>query len=230
MRVRAAAFADEWRDAAYEKGETQSFYNEFFEVFGKRRREVARYEEHVAKLNDRSGFIDLFWPGVLIVEQKSAGRDLEKAYGQAGEYSDALPEHDRPRYILVSDFQTFELYDLDERERTAFTLADLPANIEKFGFILGVQRRTFRDQDPANIKAAELAGKPARRPGASGVQGARPGALSGARRLLPFCGRYGHLRAARYFLRLHRRAHERGRLGHRLPAGRTVPGAGYAGG
>ena len=159
VRARAAAFAEDWKNAAYEKGETQSFYNAFFEVFGVRRRNVARYEAHVAKLDNRSGFIDLFWPGVLIVEQKSAGRDLKAAYEQAGEYFDALPERERPRYILVSDFQTFELRDLDEREVAAFPLADLPAHVEAFGFILGVQRRTFRDQDPANIKAAELVGR-----------------------------------------------------------------------
>ena len=159
VRVRAASFAEEWRDAAYEKGETQSFYNDFFEVFDVRRRSVARYEEHVAKLGNGRGFIDLYWPGVLIVEQKSAGRDLDKAYGQAGEYFDALPERDRPRYILVSDFQTFELHDLDEREVVAFSLADLPAHVEAFGFILGVQRRRFRDQDPVNIEAAELVGR-----------------------------------------------------------------------
>ena len=159
VRVRAASFAQEWRDAAYEKGETQSFYNDFFEVFDVRRRTVARYEEHVAKLDDRRGFIDLFWPGVLIVEQKSAGRDLDRAYGQAGEYFDALAQAERPRYILVSDFQTFELHDLDERETVAFPLADLPSHVEAFGFILGVQRRTFRDQDPVNIKAAELVGR-----------------------------------------------------------------------
>ena len=159
VRARAAAFAEDWKDAAYEKGETQSFYNAFFDVFGVRRRNVARYEAHVAKLDTRSGFIDLFWQGVLIVEQKSAGRDLKAAYEQAGEYFDALPERERPRYILVSDFQTFELHDLDEREVAAFALADLPAHVEVFGFILGVQRRTFRDQDPANIKAAELVGR-----------------------------------------------------------------------
>ena len=113
VRARAAAFAEDWKNAAYEKGETQSFYNAFFEVFGVRRRNVARYEAHVAKLDNRSGFIDLFWPGVLIVEQKSAGRDLKAAYEQAGEYFDALPERERPRYILVSDFQTFELRDLE---------------------------------------------------------------------------------------------------------------------
>ena len=159
VRTRAAAFAGEWRDAAYEKGETQSFYNDFFRIFGVRRRSVARYEEHVRKLNDDAGFIDLFWPGVLIVEQKSAGRDLESAYAQAGAYFDALPEHEKPRYILVSDFQHFALSDLDEQETVSFDLADLHDHVEAFGFIMGVQRKTFRDQDPVNIAAAELVGK-----------------------------------------------------------------------
>ncbi len=159
IRVRAANFANAWRDATYEKGETQSFYNDFFGVFGVRRRSVARYEDHVRKLNDRSGYIDLFWPGMLLGEQKSAGRDLKKAYEQAGEYVDALPERERPRYILVSDFQTFELRDLSERRKVAFALPDLPDHVDAFGFILGRERRTFRDQDPANIEAAELVGR-----------------------------------------------------------------------
>ncbi|MDE0280753.1 MAG: class I SAM-dependent DNA methyltransferase [Gammaproteobacteria bacterium] len=159
IRARAAAFAEEWSDASYEKGETQSFYNAFFGIFGVQRRSVARYEAHVAKLDNRSGFIDLFWPGVLIVEQKSAGGDLGKAREQAGEYFDALSERDRPRYILVSDFRTFELRDLDERQSVSFPLSDLPEHVQAFGFILGLERRVFRDQDPANIKAAELVGR-----------------------------------------------------------------------
>lgn len=159
VRTRAAAFSEEWRDASYEKGETHSFYNDFFEIFGVRRRNVARYEELVTKLNDSQGFIDLFWPGVLIVEQKSAGRDLESAYEQAGAYYDAITENEKPRYILVSDFQNFELRDLDESQTDSFELKDLPAHVESFGFIMGVQRKTFRDQDPVNIEAAELVGK-----------------------------------------------------------------------
>ena len=159
IRVRAAKFASAWQDAGYEKGETQGFYNGFFEVFGVQWRSVARFEQHVRKLDDSSGYIDLFWPGVLLVEQKSAGRDLAKAYDQAGEYFDTLPEHDRPRHLLVSDFQTFELHDLDEREHAAFALADLPQHVERFGFFLGRQKRTFRDQDPVNIRASELMGR-----------------------------------------------------------------------
>ena len=159
IRARAAKFADLWQAAAYEKGETQSFYNDFFEVFGVQRRTVARYEQHVAKLDNHSGYIDLFWPGVLIVEQKSAGRNLEAAKEQAGEYFDALSENERPRYILVSDFQVFNLYDLDEREEVLFHLAELPSQVEAFGFIIGQQRRLFRDQDPVNIRASELVGR-----------------------------------------------------------------------
>ena len=79
MCARASGFAREWAGETYEKGETQSFYNEFFQIFGVRRPTVARYEEHVRRLDDTSGFIDLFWPGELLVEQKSAGRDLAAA-------------------------------------------------------------------------------------------------------------------------------------------------------
>ena len=93
---------------------------------------------------------------MLLVEQKSAGRDLTAAHEQAGTYFDALPERDRPRYQLLCDFQTFELLDRDEREEARFALADLPQHVEKFGFIIGVQRRTFRDRDPVNIEASEL--------------------------------------------------------------------------
>ncbi|MBI1264247.1 MAG: N-6 DNA methylase [Alphaproteobacteria bacterium] len=159
VRARAAEFAREWKDAHYEKGETQSFYNEFFEIFGIRRRRVATFEERVKLLDDKSGFIDLFWPGTLLVEQKSAGRSLEAAYAQALAYGDGLKPEQFPRYILLSDFQTFELYDLETREQTAFALADLPAHVEKFGFIMGVEKRSFKDQDPVNIVAAELLGQ-----------------------------------------------------------------------
>lgn len=159
VRVRAARFAAEWQDARYEKGETQTFYNEFFEIFGVRRRQVATFEEPVKKLGNKQGFIDLFWKGLLLVEQKSAGRDLIKAKQHALDYFPNLKEYELPRYILVSDFQTFELYDLDEGEEVRFPLADLPQHVEHFGFILGIQKRTFKDQDPVNIVASELMGR-----------------------------------------------------------------------
>ena len=158
-RPRAAKFAEKFANAHYEKGETQTFYNEFFQVFGVERRDVASYERSVAKLSGNKGFIDLFWPRVLLVEQKSAGSSLEAAEIQALGYFQGLKRWERPRYLLLCDFQNFQLIDLDERTECRFTLAQLPQYIEKFGFIMGVQTPTFKDQDPANIKAAELIGK-----------------------------------------------------------------------
>ena len=54
IRTRAAKFARDWADATYEKGDTQSFYNDFFRIFGVERRSVARYEEHVKRLDNTS--------------------------------------------------------------------------------------------------------------------------------------------------------------------------------
>lgn len=159
IRVRAARFAEEWKDAHYERGESQTFYNEFFEVFGVSRRRVASFEEPVRLLGAQRGYLDLFWKGVLLVEQKSAGRDLVRAKQQALDYFPGLKEAELPRYILVSDFQNFELYDLDENKHVRFRLHQLSDHIEDFAFILGVQKRTFRDQDPVNIAASEIMGQ-----------------------------------------------------------------------
>jgi hypothetical protein len=158
LRSRAAAFAADWRDAAYEKGETQSFYNAFFAIFGVDRRRVAVYERSVETIRGNRGFIDLFWPGELLVEQKSGGRDLFAAEGQALGYTHGLSDAELPKRILVCDFQTWKLTDLDTRETVTFPLADLPRHIDRFSFILGRQTVRFKDQDPVNVRASELVG------------------------------------------------------------------------
>lgn len=122
IRARAATFAKEWAGEGYEKGQTQLFYRDFFEVFGVPVKRVASFEEPVKNLGEKRGFIDLFWKGVLLVEQKSVGRDLKKAKQQALNYFPGLKDSDLPRYILLSDFQTFELYDLEEDDAVAFPL------------------------------------------------------------------------------------------------------------
>ena len=160
IRARAAKFADDWQDARYERGETQTFYNEFFQLFGVTRRRLASFEHGVNLPANKRGYLDLFWKGKLLIEQKSRGRDLKPARKQALAYFDGLREEDLPRYILLSDFQTFELYDLDidPDQPLVFRLDQLPDHVQAFGFIVGQERRVFRDQDPANIRASELMG------------------------------------------------------------------------
>jgi hypothetical protein len=90
IRHRVQAFVKDWENARDERRESQSFWDAFFHVFGKKRREVSEFERAVKKLGDRRGFIDLFWPGQLIVEQKSSGKDLEQAADQAFDYLSGL--------------------------------------------------------------------------------------------------------------------------------------------
>ena len=63
IRHRAIAFSKEWTGVKRESAEKQTFWNEFFDVFGIRRRVVASFEEPVQKISGKYGFIDLFWPG-----------------------------------------------------------------------------------------------------------------------------------------------------------------------
>lgn len=159
IRIRAAQFAEDWNGATREKSESQTFWNEFFEIFGIKRRSVAKYEEQVKKLNDNEGFIDLFWPKVLLIEQKSKGRDLNKAMEQADEYFLQLEEELRPRYMLACDFQNWHLVDLDERIEYNFKLSELHDNIECFNFMRGLTQEKIIAEDPVNLKAADMMGK-----------------------------------------------------------------------
>ncbi|MFG6120941.1 class I SAM-dependent DNA methyltransferase [Thalassobacillus sp. B23F22_16] len=159
IRDRAVRFSKEWEDASNESADAKSFWDAFFHVFGISRRRVATFEQSVKKAGGEQGFVDLLWKGVLLVEHKSRGRDLEKAYNQAKDYFPGLKETELPKYILVSDFENFVLYDLDEGGERRIKLSQLPQNIELFGFIAGYQKQEIKEQDPVNIQAAEQMGE-----------------------------------------------------------------------
>src|SRR5690242_18301719 len=105
IRHRAIAFSREWAGVQSERAEKQTFWNEFFNVFGIRRRVVATFEEPVRNLSGDYEFIDLFWPGVLVVEHKSLGKNLGRAESQAFRYLHDLVTEGRideiPRYVMV---------------------------------------------------------------------------------------------------------------------------------
>ncbi|MDE3103970.1 MAG: class I SAM-dependent DNA methyltransferase [Acidobacteriota bacterium] len=159
IRDRATAFSREWKDETSEDAEAKSFWDAFFNIFGISRRRIATFETPVIKSDGHGGFIDLLWKGKLVVEHKSRGRDLDRAFQQAKDYFHGLEDRDLPQYVLVSDFARFRLYDLDRDETHEFALKDLPKNIRLFGFIAGYQTRSFGQQDPVNIQAAEKLGQ-----------------------------------------------------------------------
>ena len=159
IRTRALAFSNEWAGESSESAEAKSFWDAFFNIFGISRRRVASFETRVKKIDDQDGFIDLLWKGVLLIEHKSRGKSLDRAHQQALDYFPGLAERELPHYVLVSDFALFRLYDLDEDEQHEFAIQDLHKNIHRFAFIAGYQTHKLKEQDPVNIKAAELMGK-----------------------------------------------------------------------
>ena len=132
IKARSATFAKRWQDAADERSQAQEFWVDFFDIFGIRKPRVASFEHAVRKHGNAQGFIDLFWPGTLLVEHKSRGKDLVRAHTQALDYFPGLKERDLPRYVLVSDFAQLRLYDLETGEDTQFALADLPTTQASF--------------------------------------------------------------------------------------------------
>jgi hypothetical protein len=176
IRHRAIAFSNEWTGVTSERAEKQTFWNEFFNVFGIRRRVVASFEEPVRKISGEYGYIDLFWPGVVLVEHKSFGKDLGKAESQAFRYIQDLAREGRtdeiPRYVIVSDFARVALHDLEpedqrglpliEGQRVAtieFPLAGFHEYIHAFAFIPGYKQHKFEEHDPINIEAVEIMGR-----------------------------------------------------------------------
>lgn len=159
IKDRALKFSKEWADTSNEDAEAKPFLVEFFNVFGITSKRVSTFEYRVKKLDDKDGYIDLLWKGTILIEMKSKGKNLVKAYGQAIDYTYGLKEHELPKYILISDFENFRLYDLEENKTVDFKLNDLVNNVQHFGYLLGYQKKVYKEQDPANIKAAELMGK-----------------------------------------------------------------------
>lgn len=158
IKTNALAFSRDWQHAASEDADAKSFWDEFFAVFGIKRRRVATFETRVKKLEGKDGYIDLLWKGKLLIEHKSRGRNLDRAHAQATDYFAGLKEYELPQFILVCDFARFRLYDLDTGATHEFALRDLHKNVKHFGFIAGYRKQVIREQDPINIVAVQKMG------------------------------------------------------------------------
>jgi hypothetical protein len=159
IKDRALKFSKEWESTTNEDAEAKPFLVEFFNVFGISRKKVATFEHKVKKQNDADGYIDLLWKGNILIEMKSKGKDLDKAFKQAKEYEHGLKQNELPQFVLVSDFETFRLYDNEEDKTVEFKLKDLVKNVQHFAALIGYQKKVYKEQDPANIRAAEMMGK-----------------------------------------------------------------------
>jgi len=163
IKSRALTFSRTWADAANEDSQGKPFWIDFFEIFGITNKRVATFEHAVKKLPGAQartdGFVDLFWPGMLLVEQKSRGKNLDVALTQALSYFPGIAERDLPQIVIVCDFSRFRVHRLATGETIEFALKDLHKHIKLFGFVAGYKVQTIQPQNPVNIKAAAALGR-----------------------------------------------------------------------
>ena len=173
IRLRASNFVEEWKDKApntREEADAQDFQTDFLNIFGVSRRQVANFEHRVSiggqedlfggTIGGRRGYIDLFWKGRIMIEMKTPGKDMKKAYEQAKEYAENLPPDVLPEGILICDFCNFDYYNLEKNnELVQFKLAELPQKVELFGYLAGYKDIKFQAVSPVDIEAAEHMGE-----------------------------------------------------------------------
>lgn len=159
IRANAAAFATDWAGERRERAEKDTFWNEFFQIFGISRRRVGAVFEYVARRysTGNHGFVDLLWPRHIGVEHKSAGLDLDEAMDQLVDYLPSVSDLDLPRLLVVCDFEHFVVRDTETGSETRFSLEELPARVEMFAFLAGHTRSTvFEAEEEANLRATAL--------------------------------------------------------------------------
>ncbi|MCX7098650.1 MAG: hypothetical protein NTV43_12190 [Methylococcales bacterium] len=154
LRNRAAAFAKKFALITAEKQHDQDFMREFYAIFGVTSQRIEW--QYPVKANKSTLWIDGLITGILLIEMKSAGKNLDEAYQQATGYIGLIKASHQPDYVLVSDFANLHLYNRVTGEpRIEIKLADLPQNIEPFLFLAGYEKLAIEKQERINKLAAE---------------------------------------------------------------------------
>ncbi len=164
IRDRAAQFAHDYSDKVDENAYAQPFWIDFLNIFGIDHKRVRARFEQTAKRESTGGRgrIDMFWPRLLLVEHKSAGKSLEQAEAQALDYLQSIEQDEWPLYVVTSNFQSMRIKSLETGEPSfEFPLTDLVKEIDRFGFIAGYAQRALpaEQQADANGEAARLMGR-----------------------------------------------------------------------
>ena len=164
IRQRASQFAKKFEGVKSEKSRDQDFMRGFCALFGinPSRIDWQFPLKEINKVTKKTSTIwaDGFLRGTLLIEMKSAGKDLDEAYKQASAYVHLMNEKDLPDYILVSDFANLHLYNRKTgAPRIELKLADLPQQIEPFLFLANYEAIAIEQQEYVNKEAAETLAK-----------------------------------------------------------------------
>ena len=172
QRNAAREFASQWAGRGYEKGESQKFWMQLLsEVYGVEHvASFIEFEDQV--MLDSTSFIDGYIPSTkVLIEQKSQGKDLRKAikqsdgslltpFQQAKRYVLGLPLSRHPRWMVVSNFTEFLVYDMEQPngEPEQILLENLEKEYYRLQFLVNVKSEHISREEEVSMKAGEIIG------------------------------------------------------------------------
>ena len=173
QKIAAKAFAEKWKDRGYEKGESQTFWLELLHnVLGvDNPYDIITFENQVQL--SHTSFIDAYIiPTKVLIEQKSIDKDLRKAipqsdgtlltpFQQAKRYAAEMPYSKRPRWVVVCNFRSFLIYDMEQPQGEPFEvlLQNLEQEYDRLGFLVMDEAAHLRKEMEVSFKAGDLVGK-----------------------------------------------------------------------
>ena len=154
----------DYKDAeGYERGQSQNFWTQIFNAYGVSGQVQSKAFEHRLKDDKSQKYVDAFIPKLVMIEQKSRGLDLNKAYNQVSKYYERLSVADKPRYIVLSNFDELWLFDIENPlniKEYKCPLADLPKNAEWLDFLApNAAMAEIVEENPINRQATEMVAK-----------------------------------------------------------------------
>ena len=172
QKAAAREFAAKWEGRGYEKGESQKFWLQLLsEVYGvEHAADFIEFEDQV--MLDSTSFIDGYIPSTkVLIEQKSLDKDLLKPirqsdgkfltpFEQAKRYVIGLPLSRHPRWVVVSNFQEFLVYDMEKPngKPEQVLLADLEKDYFRLNFLVNTGSEHVSREEEVSMKAGEIIG------------------------------------------------------------------------
>lgn len=172
QRAAAKAFAKNWKDRGYEKGDSQIFWVELLTtVFGVT--EISQFISFEDQVHlDHTSFIDGYIEKThVMIEQKSINKSLTAAirqsdgsiltpFEQAKRYSSELPYSKRPRWIVTSNFRSFYIYDMEKPggDPEIILLENLEKEYYRLQFLVDEGNTNLQREMEVSIAAGEIVG------------------------------------------------------------------------
>jgi hypothetical protein len=160
-RKAARDFADKWSKVTNEKQFAQSFWSDFFhnvigidDLLGT----GINFEFPIKNISTgTTNFIDVLWAKVVLIEHKTAGKDLDIAEKQARDYLYSLQAAQRPPILFISDFARLRIIDVTLNQTLQFDLTDLPKHLDQLDAVFEKYSMRATEQEvTADEKAAKL--------------------------------------------------------------------------